>query len=69
MALLLHPPVVADAQDGAVVGDQRAADRHAALVAADPGLLDGDGQELVAVADASVVGPPWSGRLRRYGLR
>jgi hypothetical protein len=44
-AVLLDPPVVADTQDGAVVGDQCAANRHPALVEANPGLGDGLGQE------------------------
>jgi hypothetical protein len=47
---------VADAQDSAVIGNERAANRHAALIAADPSLGDGKGQELmVAVADGHLL--------------
>jgi hypothetical protein len=44
-AVVLNPPVVADAQDGAVVGNQGTANRHTALLATNPGLGDGQGQE------------------------
>jgi hypothetical protein len=45
-AALLHSPVVPDAEDGAVIGDQRAADRHATFVAPDARLGDGVSEEL-----------------------
>ena len=39
-AAILHASVVPDPEHGAVISDQRRADRDSALVAADPSLRD-----------------------------
>jgi hypothetical protein len=46
-AAVLDTPVVPDAEHGAVFGDERRADWHAALVSADACLLEGVGEVLV----------------------
>jgi hypothetical protein len=62
-AVLLDPPVVTDRQHGPVVRDERTTNRHAALISADPGLIDG----VLQAGAVAVEGVHWSSLKLRCG--